>query len=94
MATGEAVIARYAYGTRFAELDNRRILTPNIEYPFGEAPYKLVDGKALASIALRTSGENMVLAATAEGGELSLLKASKQTSLFEPSISEAVQNLR
>ena len=82
LATGEAVIARYAYGTRFAELDNRRILTPKIEYPFGEAPYKLVDGKALASIALRTSGENMVLAATAEGGELSLLKASKQTSLF------------
>ncbi|MDA0805421.1 MAG: ABC transporter permease subunit [Proteobacteria bacterium] len=82
LATGEAVIARYTYDTRFAELDNRRILTPKIEYPFGEAPYKLTDGKALASIALRTSGENMVLAATAEGGELSLLKASKQTSLF------------
>ena len=82
LATGEAVIARYAYDTRFAELDNRRILTPKIDYPFGEASYKLADGKALASIALRTSGENMVLAATAEGGDLSLLKASKQTSLF------------
>ena len=80
--TGEAVIARYAYDTRFAALDNRRILTPKIEYPFGEVPYALTDDKALASIALRTSGENMVLAATAEGGGLSLLKASKQTSLF------------
>lgn len=80
--TGEAVIARYAYDTRFAALDNRRILTPKIEYPFGEEPYTLTDDKALASIALRTSGENMVLAATAEGGGLSLLKASKQTSLF------------
>lgn len=80
--TGEAVIARYAYDTRFAALDNRRILTPKIEYPFGEVPYTLTDDKALASIALRTSGENMVLAATAEGGGLSLLKASKQTSLF------------
>lgn len=80
--TGEAVIARYAYDTRFAALDNRRILTPKIEYPFGEVPYTLTVDKALASIALRTSGENMVLAATAEGGGLSLLKASKQTSLF------------
>ncbi len=80
--TGEAVIARYAYDTRFAALDNRRILTHKIEYPFGEVPYTLTDDKALASIALRTSGENMVLAATAEGGGLSLLKASKQTSLF------------
>jgi phosphate transport system permease protein len=80
--TGEAVVARYAYDTRFAQLDNRRILTPKIEYPFGEIPYVLADDKPLASIALRTSGENMMLAATAQGGDLSLLKASKQTSLF------------
>ena len=80
--TGEAVVARYAYDTRFAQLDNRRILTPKIDYPFGEIPYTLAVDKPLASIALRTSGENMMLAATARGGELSLLKASKQTSLF------------
>ena len=80
--SGEAVVARYTYETRFAELDNRRILTPVIDYPFGEDPYSLAQDQALASLAIRTADENMVLAATTLRGEISLLRASKQTSLF------------
>ena len=79
---GTAVVARYDYDTRFAQLDNRRILTPKIEYPFGEEAYSLAEGRPLESVAIRTSGENMVLASTAADGELSLVRASKQTSLF------------
>lgn len=82
LADGSALVARYGYQTRFAQLDNRRILTPTVDYPFGTDPYRLAEGRALESIAIRTSGENMVLAATAADGELSLLRASKQTSLF------------
>ena len=82
LESGEAVVARYAYETRFAELDNRRILTPVIEYPFGEEPYTLAQNRPIASLAVRTSGENMVLASTTQNGEIALLRASKQTSLF------------
>lgn len=82
LASGEAVVARYAYDTRFAELDNRRILTPVIEYPFGEEPYALSQSQPLSSLAIRTSGENMVLASTTQNGEISLLRASKQTNMF------------
>jgi hypothetical protein len=83
--TGETVVARYGYDTRFAQLDNRRILTPKIDYPFGNEPYRLSgegNSDPVASLAIRTSGENMLLAATSRRGGLKLLRASKQTSLF------------
>lgn len=82
LESGEAVVARYAYETRFAELDNRRILTPVIEYPFGEEAYTLAQNRPLASLAIRTADENMVLASTTRSGEVSLLRASKQTNMF------------
>lgn len=83
--TGETVVARYGYDTRFAQLDNRRILTPKIDYPFGNERYRLSgegNSDPVASLAIRTSGENMLLAATSRRGGLKLLRASKQTSLF------------
>ncbi len=80
--SGEVLIARYAYQTTFSQADNTRTISPVIEYPFGEAPYELLGGAEAVAIALRVSGENLLLIGIDGAGQISLLRVSKQTGLF------------
>jgi phosphate transport system permease protein len=79
---GEILIAAYDYQTSFSTADNSRIISPVIEYPFGENPYQLFDSSETVAIALRVTGENMLLSGVDETGKIALLRASRQVSLF------------
>lgn len=79
---GQVVIAAYAYETSFSGEDNNRTLTPVIEYPFGEQPFGLFPDGGISALALRTDGESLVVAAVDSVGSVSLIRASKQISLF------------
>lgn len=79
---GEAIVARYGYETSFAGEDNTRTLTPQIDFPFGETPFELFADSALTKLAVRSRGDNLMVAGIDENGSVNLLSASKQTSLF------------
>ncbi len=67
LADGRAVVARHTYGLSYP--DNKRMITPGIEFPLGEAPI-VVDpaGAALTQLAVQQGEEGATLvAATADG---------------------------
>jgi len=79
---GEAIIARYGYETSFVGENNTRILTPTIDFPFGEQPFELFAATALTQLAVRSNGDSLMVAGIDENGSVNLLNAAKQTSLF------------
>ncbi|MGI9249986.1 MAG: ABC transporter permease subunit [Pseudohongiellaceae bacterium] len=79
---GEAVVARYGYDITFELGSNARIISPLLEYPFGEEPYTLAPGAPLSGVAIRTDGQNLILAGASGAGDINLLQASRQTNLF------------
>lgn len=79
---GQALVARYSYDTTFSGPDNERTLTPIIDYPFGEQPFTVFSDSAVTQLAIRSSGDSLMLAGIDESGSVNILSASKQTSLF------------
>lgn len=80
--SGEAIVARYGYETTFTGADNRRTLTPEIDFPFGESPYSLFEDMSLVQLAVRSRGDTLMLAGIDQNGAVNLVSATKQTSLF------------
>jgi phosphate transport system permease protein len=79
---GQALVASYGYETSFSGENNTRTLTPVIEYPFGEQPFNLFPNSRLSKLAVRSSGDVLMVAGIDENGTINLIKASKQTNLF------------
>lgn len=79
---GRAVIASYNYETSYSQVDNQRIITPSIEYPFGSDAISLFESAAVTSMALRSSGDSMLLSGVDEDGALALTRISEQRSLL------------
>lgn len=82
LSNGEVVVAAYEYSISYAQADNARTITPEVNYPFGVQPYRLFDGASVTALALRTRGESMLLAGSNGAGEGSLVRVSEQTGLF------------
>ena len=80
--SGEALVARYGYDTDFVGENNTRILTPKIDFPFGEQPYALFPDTALTELAVRSNGDSLMVAGVDENGTVRLINATKQTNLF------------
>ncbi len=80
--SGEAIVARYGYDTSFAGTENTRTLTPQIDFPFGQQSFTLFSDSGMTRLAVRSFGDSLMLSAINESGSVSLLSASKQTSLF------------
>ena len=84
---GRVLVGRYNYDISYAPDSGARIITPRLEYPFGEAPYMLAEGVPQAPVSIRTDGQNLILAGPAAGGGVALLQAGRRSSLlsaFEP----------
>ncbi len=80
--TGQVIVAQYGYQTTFAQEDNRRILTPQLEYPYGEEPFQAATDQSVASLAININGDNLLITATDSSETLNLMRISKQTGLF------------
>ncbi len=79
---GRALVASYNYEISFSQADNQRIITPSIEYPFGNEPFTLFEDSPVAALNLRSSDDAMLLAGVDEQGALALLRVSQQRSLL------------
>ncbi|MBL4581853.1 MAG: ABC transporter permease subunit, partial [Gammaproteobacteria bacterium] len=61
---------------------NTRILTPRIDFPFGDQPYALFAETTLTGLAVRSNGDSLMVAGVDENGVVKLINATKQTNLF------------
>ncbi|MDB3992507.1 ABC transporter permease subunit [Gammaproteobacteria bacterium] len=86
---GQAVVARYSFETSFSSEDNSRIITPVIDYPFGEIPFDLFDESSVVSLAIRSSTDRFLIAGTNEGGAIQMIRGNRQTNLFAAFSDEA-----
>lgn len=77
---GNAYIAQYGYDTSYGT-NNERILTPAVEFPFGEDAFEL-SSSALSHLSLRASGDNLLISANDATNSVSLVRITKQTSLL------------
>lgn len=82
LSNGEVIVAKYEYSVSYAQIDNARTIMPAVSYPFGAQAYRLFDGAPVTALALRSRGESMLLAGSNSAGQGSLVRVSKQTSLF------------
>lgn len=78
--SGKALVAQYSYATSY-DSEGTRILTPTIEYPFGEEPFAMADS-ALRNIAIRSNNQTLVIAAVDSEDALNFLRVSRQTNLL------------
>ena len=97
LSNGQVVVGEYGYETSFAVGSNERIITPVLDYPFGEAPYTLAEGVPQTAVGIRTNEQNLILAGLAgggggdvgsggeeryESGGVALLRVGRRTNLF------------
>lgn len=82
LSNGQVQVVAHDYDVSYRQSDNAREITPQISYPFGAAPYQIFDDVGVTSVALRSRGESLTLAAVNGQGSIQMLEASKQTSLF------------
>lgn len=79
---GSVVIARHAYRVTYP--DDKRLITPRIDYPRGEAPIPVdAQGRALQRIAFQLDEERTTIVAMREDGHLLLTRQEKAGSSLD-----------
>ena len=79
-SNGQALVVKLNYRVSFP--DDKRLITPEVQYPLGEAPIDVnVDGASLDQLAVQQD-EAFTLVAWSQGGMLSVLRASPEESLM------------
>jgi len=81
LSGGEVLIAQYGYNEEFGA-NNARVVTPEISYPFGETPFALFDSQSVARVSVRSGTSELMLAGGSSAGDVSLLRARRETSLL------------
>ena len=81
LSGGEVLIAQYGYNEEFGA-NNARVVTPEISYPFGEALFSLFDNQPVSRVSVRSGASELILAGSSSAGDVSLLRARRETSLL------------
>lgn len=81
LSDGHVLIAQYAYDISFGE-NNVRQVNPVIRYPFGESSFELYDNEPVSKLSVRSSTDELMLAGTSRSGQVSLLRARRETNLL------------
>lgn len=85
LENGEVVVFKYVFDVSY--LDDRRTLTPRIEYPLGESAIALDEqGQALIQLAIQLDGDAAGLVATTADNRLIYSRYSRETSFIDDSI--------
>lgn len=80
LSDGKAVIVKHQYHISYP--DNKRVITPSLEYPLGEQALVIDDtGAALEDIAVRVADDSTTIAAKS-GGKIRLASLEKEQSIF------------
>ncbi|MDP1932333.1 MAG: ABC transporter permease subunit [Gammaproteobacteria bacterium] len=81
LSGGDVLIAQYAYDVTFG-VNNARIVTPVIRYPFGSEPYDMFNDEPVSRLSVRSGTGELMLAGTSSSGVVTLLRARRETNLF------------
>ena len=79
--TGAVHLFSADYEISFSGPNNARQITPRINYPLGREPV-FIAADAMQAIAVAQANDSIVIAAVAGSGELSLVRATRQSSLL------------
>lgn len=84
-ADGSVLLASHEYLLTYP--DDKRFITPRIEYPYGTDPIQIArDGAALTRLAVRDTEEGLVIAAQSASGELSVVRYTKEENFLSGEI--------
>ena len=82
LSDGRVIIARHNYKVTYP--NDKRLITPKIEYPLGEDPLVLdIQGTAVKKVALRVEEEMITVVAKTADNRLVLRHFAKEESLFD-----------
>ncbi|WP_252273721.1 ABC transporter permease subunit [Pseudomonas subflava] len=85
LSNGQVLVFEHAYKVSYP--NNVKTITPELIYPFGEAPISLDDqGRALEHVAISQNGDSLMLSAST-GAELHLLSISREENLMTGEVS-------
>ncbi len=80
LSNGQAIVVKHQYKTTFP--DNKRLITPSLKYPLGEAPLKIdTSGAALEKIAVKIGSDASTIIAKS-ASKIRLVNLAKEQSLF------------
>ena len=81
LSNGQALVVRHRYKVSFP--NDVRVITPQLEYPLGDAPLALNEaGMPLVRIGVQENEDTYTLVGWSKDGSLSVLRAGKEESLF------------
>lgn len=85
LSNGQVLVFKHAYKVTYP--NNVKTITPQLEYPFGEAPITLdLQGRALEHVAISDSGDSLMLSGSV-GAELQLLNISREENMMTGEVS-------
>lgn len=91
LADGRAVVARHVYHVSYPE--NKRVITPGLEFPLGEAPIVLdAAGAALTHLAVQQSEEGATIVAATSDGRLVMTYFTIEQSFLDDAMSTTQAN--
>ncbi|MGJ7547342.1 ABC transporter permease subunit [Pseudomonas alloputida] len=103
LSNGQALVFHHAYKITYP--DNKKTITPGIDYPYGQAPFVLDEqGRALEHVSVNVNGETLVLAGST-GAHLQVVELSRTENMLTgetsteqnrielPQMTEAVKNI-
>ncbi|MDI6935015.1 ABC transporter permease subunit [Serratia sp. Se-PFBMAAmG] len=80
LSNGQALVFHHTYKITYP--DNKKTITPGIDYPYGEQPFVLDEqGRALEHVSVNLNGENLVLAGST-GAQLQVLQLSSSENML------------
>ena len=92
LSDGRVVLFRHQYKISFPK--DKRVITPVIEYPFGEQPLRLnTKGSALTQLAIRDEDRQLVVAAVDQEGTLLATRFNKEEDFLSEEISLEAEHI-
>lgn len=92
MSNGQVVVSRHVYRVTYP--DDRRLITPVLEFPLGEEPL-VVDrqGQSLLALAMQNNEEEATVVAVTQDQRVVLAHYSKQISFLDDEVSVEAENI-
>ena len=91
LANGEVIVFKYIFDVSYPE--DKRQITPRIEFPLGEEPVELdEEGRALTQLALQISGDSAGLIAVTDDNHLIYSRYSREESFIDESITTELES--
>ncbi|KIY41685.1 phosphate ABC transporter permease [Pseudomonas sp. 10-1B] len=103
LSNGQALVFHHTYKITYP--DNKKTITPGLDYPYGEQPFVLDDqGRALEHVSVNVNGDTLVLAGST-GAHLQVLELTRTENMMTeevtteqnrielPQMTEAVKNI-